>query len=154
MNLIIHHIRCFLYDKFVVFLLMYVFTIKTESGKSSLYIENSLKLVPTTALISDNDGIRFIFCTRNAFLWEKKEFFLPKTGVICEKTLLQGASELFQTASREFFSTKSRLLWEKFNLDKLKICCRRQSTKFFINICYIFYILTDTDTPYFFIYCF
>jgi hypothetical protein len=38
---------------------------------------------------------RFIFCTKNALLREKKENFLPKTGVICEKTLLQGISKLF-----------------------------------------------------------
>ena len=39
---------------------------------------------------------------------------------ICEKTLLKAASKLLIATSREFFSTKSRLLWEKFNPDNLK----------------------------------
>jgi hypothetical protein len=67
------------------------------------------------------------FCTRNAFLWEKKENFLSKTGVFCEKKLLQGTLKLFQTASRDFFSTKSSLLWEKFKnniilMHRIKAC--------------------------------
>ena len=53
------------------------------------------------------------FCTKYAFLWEKKENFLPKTGAICEKTPLQGILKLFRTTSRDFFSNKSGLLWEK-----------------------------------------
>ena len=63
--------------------------------------------------------IRFIFSQRNAFLREKNENFLPKTGVICEKTLLQGVLKPFRTTSRDFFSNKSRLLWEKINLKKI-----------------------------------
>jgi hypothetical protein len=63
---------------------------------------------------------RFFF-TRNAFLWEKKEKFLPKMGVICEKRLLQGTSKPFQATLRDFFSNKSGLLWEKIQAST----CRR-----------------------------
>ena len=43
---------------------------------------------------------------------------------------------------------RSRLLWV------IKLQDNPSTTQFFINICHFFYILTDTDTPYFFIYCF
>ena len=35
-------------------------------------------------------------------------------SAFCEKTQLKATSRLFQTASREIFSTKFGFLWEKF----------------------------------------
>jgi hypothetical protein len=41
--------------------------------------------------------------------------FLPKTGIFCEKTLLQASLMQLQTTSREFFSTNPGFLWEKIH---------------------------------------
>ena len=66
-------------------------------------------------------------------LWEKKEKFLPKTGFFCEKTLFQGTLMQFQAPSRDFFSNKSRLLWEKINdhekrISALEELCKQMNT--------------------------